>query len=172
MKKWTLAVMPLLFSSMSFTTQAESCAVDEMVVIGEKEFIYIDDLETHYRARIDTGATRTSLHAMNIEIVDGVEDLEANIGKRVRFITANEQGDKHQHQADIVAVRTIKNSLGTEVRYSIDMTLSREGESETVQVNLRDRGRMDDKLLIGRDWLRCRYLVDVNQNPTKSYASE
>ncbi|GAL13716.1 protein of unknown function DUF785 [Vibrio astriarenae] len=107
---------------------------------------------------------------MNIEVLDGVEDLEANIGKQVRFITANEMGEKHQHQAEIVAVRSIKNSLGTEVRYSIDMTIERAEKPKTVQVNLRDRGRMDDKILIGRDWLNCDYLVDVSQNPTLSYA--
>ncbi|WP_394243207.1 putative ATP-dependent zinc protease [Vibrio astriarenae] len=170
MKRRSLLVIPFLCLGASLGAQASQCPTDEMIIIGEKEFVHVQDLNMDYRARIDTGATRTSLHAMNIEVLDGVEDLEANIGKQVRFITANEMGEKHQHQAEIVAVRSIKNSLGTEVRYSIDMTIERAEKPKTVQVNLRDRGRMDDKILIGRDWLNCDYLVDVSQNPTLSYA--
>ncbi|MDR9830974.1 RimK/LysX family protein [Vibrio sp. FNV 38] len=163
----TLTAALCLLAPMSQYAMASTCAVEDMVIIGEKEFVHVQDLDSVYRARIDTGATRTSLHAMNIEIIDGVEELEGNIGKQVRFVTANELGDYHQHQSEIVAVRSIKNSLGTEVRYSIDMIIDREGMSRKVQVNLRDRGRMDDKILIGRDWLACNYLVDVSQNPTE-----
>jgi hypothetical protein len=34
-----------------------------------------------------------------------------------------------------------------------------------VQVNLRDRTPMAYKLLVGRDWIRGDFLVDVSRNP-------
>ncbi|MGF1697145.1 RimK/LysX family protein [Vibrio lamellibrachiae] len=168
MKKTGLIAVSLLVSTVSFVTQAEQCSVDNMEVIGQKAFIDIEGFDSAYRARIDTGATRTSLHAMNIEVIDGVDELDANIGKEVRFVTGNELGDYNQHQAEIVAVRRIRNSFGADIRYSVNFTLAHEGYEKTVEVNLRDRSKMTDKLLIGRDWLSCQYLVDVSQNPTTS----
>ncbi|MGL6313381.1 RimK/LysX family protein [Vibrio sp. WXL103] len=146
---------------------ADTCSVESMAIIGEKEFITVQEIDSVYRARIDTGATRSSLHATNIEVIDGYDDLRANVGKQVRFVTENELGEYHQYEAPIVSVRSIKNSLGSDIRYSVDLTIVKDDYARTLQVNLRDRSSMNDKLLIGRDWLECQYLVDVSQNPTK-----
>ncbi|MCK6264070.1 RimK/LysX family protein [Vibrio sp. ZSDE26] len=157
----------LFMATISSMAHASSCSVENMDIIGQKAFVDIAELKTSYRARVDTGATRTSLHAMNIEVIDGVDELEANIGKEVRFVTGNELDEHHHHQAEIVAVRSISNSFGTEFRYSIELTMTHQDYEQTVEVNLRDRSSMGDKLLIGRNWLECRYLVDVSQNPTE-----
>lgn len=165
-----MKTLALLSTTLLLNTavQASQCSVNNMDVIGQKAFINVEELDSVYRARIDTGATRTSLHAMNIEVLGGVDELDANIGKEVRFVTGNESGDYHHHQAEIVAARSIRNSFGSEVRYSVDLTLVHNGYEQTVEVNLRDRTNMSDKLLIGRDWLSCQYLVDVSQNLTTS----
>ncbi|WP_295893671.1 RimK/LysX family protein [uncultured Vibrio sp.] len=166
MKPAILISASLLMMTVSSSALATRCSVDDMEIIGQKAWITAKELGVTYRARIDTGATRTSLHATHINVVDGVEDWESNIGKQVMFNTENELGDTQHHQGKIVAVRSIQNSLGSENRYNVEMTFDHDGFSRTVEVNLRDRSRMSDKLLIGRDWLSCQYLVDVNQDPT------
>ena len=166
MKRTTQLLLSILIGTTSSVASASQCTVDQMNVIGQKARITINELDSDYRARIDTGATRTSLHATNIEVIDGVDELEANIGKSIRFVTNNEFGNHQQHEAEIVATRSIRNSFGSETRYSIDLTLVHNGFSKSIQVNLRDRSNMNDKLLIGRDWLSCQYLVDVSQNST------
>jgi hypothetical protein len=49
-----------------------------------------------------------------------------------------------------------------EKRYIIELVVSWKNVNKTVEVNLRDRSRMNYKLLIGRNWLSGDFLVDVD----------
>ncbi|MGR5141044.1 RimK/LysX family protein [Photobacterium sp. DNB23_23_1] len=143
---------------------AQTCGIEmDKKVIGQKETFYIPVANLNFRSRIDTGATRTSLHATNIEIEDFSPEAEDNIGKMINFITANEQGESVHMRKKITHVRQIQNSLGTEMRYSVKLDLSLATRDYSVEANLKDRSLMSDKLLIGRNLLACNYVVDVSK---------
>lgn len=131
-------------------------------IIGETAVIDIGDSNFSCMARVDTGATSTSIHAFNIVIENGVEEHKQNIGKKITFDTMNDLEIKKTITAIIDDVDIIKNSQGKEKRYSIKMKLGWHGFYKDVAVNLRDRSKMEYKVLIGRRFLKDDFLVDVS----------
>jgi hypothetical protein len=129
-------------------------------MIGAIETVRIQGMD--YLARIDTGADTTSINAYNITVDGEDPDLSANIGKPLRFNTANEKGDSQSIEAHIVKVNTVRNALGSEVRYVVLLAISWGDYVKTVEVNLRDRSKMQFALLIGRNWLKDDFVVDVS----------
>lgn len=126
-----LATTLMLSPAVLANDYAQSCSIDgsgieqaSKRVIGQKETFYSPAANLNFRSRIDTGATRTSIHATNIEIEDFSPDAEENVGKIVNFITANELGETVHMREKITHVRQIQNSLGSEMRYSIQLDLS------------------------------------------------
>ncbi|AJR08834.1 hypothetical protein H744_2c2170 [Photobacterium gaetbulicola Gung47] len=164
-------VFALLFAAsptIAASDYAQECGVEaaDKVVIGQKESFYAPAANLIFRFRIDTGATRTSMHATNIEIENFSPEAGDNIGKMVNFITANEHGETVHMREKITHVRQIQNSLGSEMRYSIELDLTLAERDYRVEVNLKDRSLMSDKLLIGRNLLACNYVVDVSIHST------
>ncbi|PSW09972.1 hypothetical protein C9I98_25445 [Photobacterium sanctipauli] len=160
-----IGITALLFSTSAVSSEFGYACDDSAVkaVIGQKEQFYSNKANLSFRSRIDTGATRTSLHAINIEIEDFSPEPDENVGKMVNFITANEQGETVHMRSRITHVRQIQNSLGAELRYSIEMDFHLDGQEHVVETNLKDRSLMADKLLVGRNILACNYLVDVSK---------
>ncbi len=135
-------------------------------VLGPSEPFTLEEGGIPFEARIDTGASNSSLHAFDLHVIGGeAKKKKDNIGKMLRFTTANEEGKQYQMEARIVDVSTVKNAQGTESRYMVDLTLNFAGDARKVKVNLRDRRHMDYKMLIGRNWIKGHYLVDVQQLP-------
>ena len=96
---------------------------DHLSVIGLREWIALPDLGVAgLRAKIDTGASTSALHAT--EIVEFERDgqpwvrFTAHLGTLVQL--------RHRHcEAPLVAVKTIKSSNGlAQSRYVIRTTLS------------------------------------------------
>ena len=141
---------------------AVNALVPRKTTIGETAWIGVEGVPFPYLARIDTGARVTSMHAMNLTIEKGSDTARENIGKKVSFQTRNRDGKSMTIIAPIVEVSTVKNSQGVEQRYVIELLLSWKDIQKKVAVNLRDRSRMNYKLLIGRNWLSKDFLVDVD----------
>lgn len=138
-----------------------SCSVTPTKhIIGAIETVQIQGLE--YTARIDTGADTTSINAYDISVEGEEPQLSSNIGKRLRFKTANEKGESKIIEARIVKVNMVRNALGTESRYVVQLAIAWGGYVKTVDVNLRDRSKMQFALLIGRNWLKDDFMVDVS----------
>ncbi|MGR5142079.1 ATP-dependent zinc protease [Photobacterium sp. DNB23_23_1] len=158
----------MLFFSVigSNLAMAESKSDDSKSIVGQVETIKVYDLEMDYLARIDTGAATTSIHAKDINVIGDDSDsdnMRDHLGHTVEFTSVNENGEKAQYKGKIVKVSKIRNAQGVERRYSVEMDLGWNGEHKTVTVNLRDRSKLDYKLLIGRNWLEGDYLVDVEK---------
>lgn len=81
----------------------------------------------------------------------------------VEFTSYNEKGEEAKFKGKIVKVSKIRNAQGVERRYAVKMDLGWNGQHKTVNVNLRDRSKLEYKLLIGRNWLSGDYLVDVDK---------
>ena len=137
--------------------------LQDKAMVGETEIIVAEEAGLAYLARIDTGARTTSIHAVDLKIENPSPDKEQNIGKQVTFVTFNDQQERRQLRRPIVDVTEVRNAQGTEYRYMVPMTLDWQGRKKDIHINLRDRSAMTYKLLIGRDWLRGDYLVDVEK---------
>ena len=123
-------------------------------MIGVVETLRVDEAGFAFRARIDTGAEASSIHAGAI----GVEGL------RVHFTLENAEGARKALSAPIVDVARVRTSQGTDLRYRVELGLSLRGVAKRVVVSLRDRSKMDYRLLVGRDFLAGDFVVDVTRS--------
>ena len=136
-------------------------------ILKQTEMMTVDKSGLMYHARMDTGAVNSSLHAVDLTIIGGAaKKMKQNIGKTVEFTTENEKGEKKRMKAEIVSTSTVKNSQGTETRYMVNLEIGFPDALKKVKVNLRDRSHMDYKLLIGRNFLKKDYIVDVSEKKT------
>jgi len=133
------------------------------MIIGATESLFIGSVSFPYTARIDSGAAKTSLHAVDLKVIgDQATNMKGDIGKTLSFTTENGAGQSQRLQAKIVGTSKISNSQGTETRYSVLLSMRFNKHTRKIKVNLRDRSDMKYKLLIGRNWLKGYYMVDVS----------
>jgi hypothetical protein len=117
------------------------------------------------QARVDTGATSCSIHCKKLEIKDADPDPKVNIGKVVRFLI-DHTGSKRKAEwieakiVDHVKVRTAERE---DERYKVSLKLRVEDVEKKVLVTLNDRDQMRYPLLLGRNFLRDDFLVNVSQ---------
>ena len=119
-----------------------------------------------FDARVDTGAQICSLHYEELEIPSADDIPENNIGKNVRFKIKGSDGKTDWVETRLVDHGQIRTSSLTVGRYFVHLPLRVEGIEATVLVNLNNRVSMRHPMLIGRNFLRNRFVVDVRQNST------
>jgi hypothetical protein len=117
-------------------------------------------------ARVDTGATSCSIHCKKVEIKDADPDPKVNIGKVVRFLIEHSGNEKKAEWIetkieDYVKVRTAERE---DERYKVKLKLRVEDVEKKVLVTLNDREQMKYPLLLGRNFLRDDFLVNVSQS--------
>jgi hypothetical protein len=121
-----------------------------------------------FPARIDTGANSCSLHVEEMEIIDEVPGRRTNIGKKIRFRIQGPDGKSEWIEtriADAVRIRSGVFKDGEfDRRYMVRLTLQWKDVRKEVLVTLNDRTDMKFPLLIGRNFLRGEFLVDVAKN--------
>lgn len=108
--------------------------------------------------RVDTGATTSSLH------VDNIEEFEQDGEKWVRFdIHPNIHNVEEivRREAKVSAVKSVKSSTATrERRYVIETSIILAGMEWTIQLTLTDRSEMTYLMLLGREAMSGRLIVD------------
>lgn len=121
---------------------------DHLTVVGLREWVALPDLGVAgLRAKIDTGASTSSLHATEIEpfVREGSEwvRFNAHLGTLVKL--------RHLHcEAPLVAIKTIKSSNGhAQVRYVIRTSLALGDRVWPVEFTLACRKSMRYRLLLG-----------------------
>jgi hypothetical protein len=116
------------------------------------------------KARVDTGASISSLHCKQIEITDPAEEPEENSGKKVRFLLEGPDGQSQWLEATILGFVGMRNASGTSGRYRVRLRLSCQGIEKDTLVSLNDRSEMQYPLLLGRDFLSDDFVVDVSRD--------
>lgn len=117
-------------------------------------------------ARLDTGATVSSINAQDIEIIGGgAQPSRSDAGKMARFVLVNHDGEKRAVTAEIEQVRGVRTADCRELRYHVYLTIRFRGKAYRVLTNLNDRSRSEDKLLLGRNWLRYGFAVEATAEP-------
>lgn len=141
-------------------------------VVGETAFINEVATGLEFLARIDTGATTCSIHAEEVVVEEGKDDMKENVGANISFYVVNSKGNREHVQTTIADTVRVKTSDNTERRYKVWLTLRYGDVERRVHVTINDRSHMDHPLLIGRNFLRGRFLVDVEQKRTRAAAPD
>ncbi|WP_027418387.1 30S ribosomal protein S6--L-glutamate ligase [Crocinitomix catalasitica] len=130
-----------------------------LTVIGSEEWCAFEDLGTPaIRARIDSGAQTSSIHASDIEpfIKNGEEWVRFEIHplrESRKVIIKNE--------CPVVAIRKVKNTGGvSERRYVIKTKVTIGQEKFEIELTLANRDAMGFRMLLGREAMNERFLVD------------
>lgn len=157
---FSLSLAALHFAGCLHTDRQTS--LGDRIIVGESAFIHIEEIDHALEARIDTGARTTSIHALDMQIENDAGDYKENVGKQIRYTIVDADGKRFPMTGVIGGYTVVRNAQGTETRYHVPMTLTWQGVSKPIEVNLRDRSAMTYKLLIGRDWLSDDFLVNVD----------
>ena len=133
-------------------------------VIGWREWVQLPDLGVFVvKAKVDTGAATSSLHAFQLERFekDGLAYVRFEIHPRQRS-----KRPSIECEAVVVRETAVRNPGGrTELRPVIASTLVIAGQPIEALINLTGRDEMGYRMLLGRRTLRNPFVVD----PGKSY---
>jgi hypothetical protein len=126
--------------------------------------VHIEEAGLRFDARLDTGATISSINAREIEVIGGTATPQlSDAGKQVRFTVENNAGERARVESRIEEVRGILTSDCSELRYHVYLTVIHDRQAYRLLMNLNDRSRSKDKLLLGRNWLSHGFAVDVSK---------
>jgi len=133
-------------------------------VIGWREWVGMPEFGViEVKAKVDTGADNSSLHAFDIERFSdgGIEMVRFEIHPRQR-----KRKPSIGCVAEVAGERKVRNPGGRlETRPVIRTTLVVAGEKLEALVNLTTRDEMTFRMLLGRRTVRGRFVVD----PGRSY---
>lgn len=132
-------------------------------IAGWREWVRLPGIDVPWiKAKLDTGARSSALHAFDIE------ELPGEGGDRVRFRVKPWQ----KSEADAVTVecpvhdrRTVRSSSGhVEERIVVLIDVELLGRTVTAETTLTNRDQMGFRMLIGREALRQGFLVDSDKS--------
>ncbi|WP_438971329.1 ATP-dependent zinc protease family protein [Methylophaga sp.] len=128
------------------------------MVVGQVEWLWIESLNRVYEARIDTGATTSSISALDITPFE-------KDGKRwVRFrMTPDDSDDSYEIEAPLVRYVKIRQASTDELdrRAVASLTIRMGNMTEIAEFTLTDRTQMSYPILLGREFLKDIAVVDV-----------
>jgi hypothetical protein len=135
-----------------------------MIKVGWREWVSLPQLGLPaIKAKVDTGARTSALHAFRIE------EFSDNDVEYARFWIHPIQNNveiEHMCEARIIDKRQVSDSGGhKEERYVIATDLYIDGVSWPIELTLSNRDKMKFRMLLGRTAMKDRVVVD----PTSSY---
>jgi hypothetical protein len=133
-------------------------------LIGWREWVQFPDLGVDaIKAKVDTGARTSSLHAFDLKQVD------VDGQPRVRFVIHPEQDSSEPAipvELPLVARRHVRDSGGkAELRPVVEAMVELHGQRWLIEITLTRRDAMGFRMLLGRQAIRRRFVVD----PGRSY---
>lgn len=131
----------------------------DMTIIGRVEGVWIAGANIVLKAKVDTGARTTSVHATNIEI------FKRRNKDWARFTIMNDAGAPVTLERVVFKIQKIKkkNSAGVDVRPVVLLGMCIADVYRLTEVNLFDRGKFAFPVLIGRRFLFAKILVNVER---------
>jgi len=143
-------------------TNEHRFSTDKMV-IGSEEYVWLEDLQTYFKARIDTGASTSSLNATDLI------EFERDGKKWVKFNLNNMDAEQPQTiEAKVVRTILIRQSNTTDAirRPIIELPVKLGSIKMLTEFTLADRSHMTFPVLLGRTFLKDMVMVDVAKTYT------
>lgn len=133
----------------------------DLPIVGWREWVRLPALTEHaVKAKVDTGARTSALHAFDLQVDDGVADFAVHPHQR-------SDEDESRVQLPVVDHREVRPSSGRSEQRPVVRAVVLLGPHELeVELTLTDRDAMGFRMLLGRTALRDVFLVD----PAVSYA--
>ena len=131
-------------------------------LIGRREFIDFPDLNLFaLEAKMDTGAYTSAIHCSRIYVHS--KDAKQTLCFKIPTTTLSEKSTT-LYEFDEFSKKVIKNSFGEmEERYIIKTKIRLGKKSVLTTISLSDRENMKYPVLIGRRFLKGKFIVDVNR---------
>jgi hypothetical protein len=137
------------------------------IVVGWREWVGLPDLKIRaIRAKVDTGALTSAIHAENIKV------YRTPTGERkVKFSVQLTRDGKHPKaksircRALVVGRKMITSSNGArENRWIVCTTLKMAGREWPIQLSLSSRAEMQHRVLLGREAVRRHCLIEPGRS--------
>ncbi len=154
---------PPVFKKSSKKDTVDSCipaepgktTPDGKMILGETEWIYVEEANGNFMSRVDTGATTSSISAQDVTVFE-------REGRRwVKFTMPVDGGKSVNIEAPFVKYIRIRQANGLEDRPIIRLTIRIGAVTEKADFSLTDRSNMDFPVLMGREFIKDVAVVDV-----------
>ena len=131
--------------------------------IGWREWVGLPELGIRtVKAKVDTGARSSAPHAFNVRTVTrrGKEYVQFKVHPRQR-----DTDHTVSAEAAVIDHRAVKSSTGERtIRPVIETLVEFQGEEWLIELTLVGRDEMGFRMLLGRQAIRGRYLVDAGRS--------
>ena len=139
----------------------------DLPLIGWRERLVLPELGvTSVKAKVDTGARSSALHAFDIEC------FEREGIAFVRFRVHPAQRNKKKTitvEAKLLDTRPVRSSSGeSETRPVIQTIVATDTQQWSIELTLTNREVMGFRMLLGRQAVRSRFLVDASRSYLQS----
>jgi len=138
-------------------------AQKSLEVIGWREWVALPELGVaRIKAKVDTGARSSSLHAFDLENFrrDGEDWVRFGIHPVQRNSRVTIEAE-----AAVLEYRSVRSSSGKATRRPVILTqLELLGQSWKVELTLANRDEMGFRMLLGREAFRNRFMVDAGSS--------
>lgn len=152
------AVVPAIVPPSQKTDNSQKT---NLKIIGAVEPIYILPMKSAFTARVDTGATTSSLDASDIK------EFERDGEKWVSFqVTNRKNGESYLFEKPLVRTARIIRANVDEHRYIVKLDVQFAGKKFPAEFSLVDRKDFNYQGLIGRNILSGRAIVDTTRSFT------
>ncbi|MFM2483219.1 ATP-dependent zinc protease [Celerinatantimonas sp. YJH-8] len=131
-------------------------------IVGWREWITLPELDHQIKAKVDTGAKTSCLHAFFVEPFIHEQQTWVKVG-----IHPNQHNDEEFYfEAPVLDQRIVSDSGGhRENRYVIQMQAQLGNKQWPIELTLTNRDQMRFRMLLGREALNGHFIVD----PEASY---
>ena len=129
-------------------------------IIGWREWVTLPELGvTKIKAKIDTGARSSSLHAFDVKTFE--QDGQSFVRFKVHPLQRSSK-ETVEVEARVLEFRKVRSSSGhAHMRPVIVTTVEVLGQSWPIELTLANRDAMGFRMLLGREAVRGRTLVDA-----------
>jgi len=132
-------------------------------IIGWREWVGLPNFDiARIKVKVDTGARSSSLHVSNLRIFerDGIRFAHFQVHPAQRSISPAIEAE-----ARVLEFRSVRSSSGkASLRPVISSTIELLGVRWKVELTLASRDQMGFRMLLGREAIRGRFIVDAGKS--------
>lgn len=154
-----LAILATSLSPSALADSKKTAREKTPAVLGYIEDAYVGKLGLVMKAKLDTGADTSSIYARDIDVYK-----KSKRNSWVRFRVIGKNGRSIRYDQNVISFVAIKlKTGGTQRRPVIHLPLCVGGVAGLAEFTLADREQFDYQVLVGREFLASRIIVDSAQ---------